>query len=614
MEVARVARKKVTESEGNAVAYARYATRKQVELPQEDAAIYARYSSHMQNDASIEQQVEECREYARTHNLRIVEVYADRALSGRNDKRPEFQKMLRHAEAGKFRVVLSYKSNRIARNMLHALSYEDKLAQMGVRVVYAKEEFGDNAAGRFALRTMMNVNQFYSENMAEDIKRGLMDAAMQCKVVSMIPLGYRKGADGKYEIDENEAAIVREIFQRVAAGESYAAIADDLNARKISTKHGKTWGKNSFRVLLSNERYIGVYLYGDLRIENGMPVIIEKELFNTVQHIVAKKPTKVNGRRRDNGDYLLTGKLFCGYCESPMVGVSGTSKTGILHHYYACQKQRLEKACHKKIVRRDWAERMVTEALMAYVLNDESIEWIADMVMSFKKKFIEEDSQIDYLEERLSESMKASENIMKAIEAGIFNNKTQERMLELEAEQRDLNSQLTAERALIPNVNREQIVYWLQSLRNGNAESRTFQAKLFDIFLLRVYLYDDHVKFIFNWDKENSGVEIPMEATSDDDPGACDNASCVRIESPRLHEPKSLEMQGFRLFSCCCIPTPYPQTLSFPYPRKTAMRSILRFLQRANELFHLGCRVLRHPIADVTVGVEREGNGCVSKG
>ena len=86
------------------------------------------------------------------------------------------------------------------------------------------------------------------------------------------------------------------------------------------------------------------------------------------------------------------------------------------------------------------------------------------------------------------------------------------------------------------------------------------------------------------------------------------------FESAMLHEPKSLEMQGLRLFLCCCIPTPYPQTLSFPYPRKTAMRSILRFLQRANELFHLGCRVLRHPIADVTVGVEREGDGCVSEG
>ena len=85
------------------------------------------------------------------------------------------------------------------------------------------------------------------------------------------------------------------------------------------------------------------------------------------------------------------------------------------------------------------------------------------------------------------------------------------------------------------------------------------------------------------------------------------------FESAMLHEPKSLEMQGFRLFLCCCIPTPYPQTLSFPYPRKTAMRVSLRFLQRANEFFHLGCCVLRHMVADVSVGVEREGDGCMSE-
>lgn len=121
------------------------------------AVIYARYSSHAQNDASIEQQIDECQEYARQHGYKIVGVYADRAMSGRSDRRPEFQKMMRAAEKHEFQIVLAYKSNRISRNMLHALSYEDKLAQHGVNVVYCKEEFGNNAAGRFALRTMMNV-------------------------------------------------------------------------------------------------------------------------------------------------------------------------------------------------------------------------------------------------------------------------------------------------------------------------------------------------------------------------------------------------------------------------------------------------------------------------
>lgn len=127
------------------------------------AVIYARYSSDRQNDASIEQQVEICREYADRNNMTIVAVYADRAMSGRSDRRPEFQKMMRAADGEHFNVVIAYKSNRISRNMLHALTYEQRLADAGIELIYAKEEFGNNAAGRFALRTMMNLNQFYSE-------------------------------------------------------------------------------------------------------------------------------------------------------------------------------------------------------------------------------------------------------------------------------------------------------------------------------------------------------------------------------------------------------------------------------------------------------------------
>lgn len=530
------------------------ARKKTVEAPVEDAVIYARYSSHMQNDASIEQQVAECMAYAADHNLRIIGTYEDRALSGRSDNRPEFQKMMRAAENRKFQVVLSYKSNRISRNMLHALAYEDKLSRFGIRVVYAKEEFGDNAAGRFALRTMMNVNQFYSENMAEDIRRGLRDSAMQCKAITALPLGYKKGKDGKYEIDESTAPIVREIFQRIFDGEMQSVISSDLNARGIRTRLGKPWGKSSFHSVLTNERYIGVYTYDTVRIEDGVPPIIDKEVFYAVQEIVKKQATPIKGRRRENGEYQLTGKLFCGYCQSPMIGISGTSRNGELHYYYSCQKRHSEKTCHKKIVRRDWVETMVAEALKAYVLREETIEWVADMVMEYAKKFREEDTQIEYLQAKLDESKKASANIMRAIEAGIFNAQTQERMLELEAEQRDLNAKLLAEKALVPDVEREQIVYWMQSFRNGNVKSSAFRAKLFDAFLVAVYLFDDHVKFVFNWDKNKKPVDVPTKGWEDDaetDDGLIDE--CVRIESPESHQtmlirtPVKIRMVG-RLF------------------------------------------------------------------
>ena len=208
-----------------------------------DAVIYARYSSHNQRDVSIEQQVEACRKHAAELGLTVTATYEDRAISGKTDKRPSFQRMMRDAEQHKFAYVLAWKSNRIGRNMMQALVNESRLVDCGVKVFYAEEDFDDNAAGRFALRSMMNVNQFYIENMAEDVKRGLYDNAKKGLVNGSLPLGYKRGADGKPEIDEPKAAIVREIYTRVAAGELFASIADDLNARGIKTARGREWNK-----------------------------------------------------------------------------------------------------------------------------------------------------------------------------------------------------------------------------------------------------------------------------------------------------------------------------------------------------------------------------------
>lgn len=119
--------------------------------------IYARYSSHAQKDASIEQQVEECLKFAKDEGITIVETYADRAVSGKTDRRPNFQKMMKDAEKGGFRYVVAWKSNRMGRNMLQAMINEERLNELGIRVLYTEEDFDDTAAGRFALRSMMNV-------------------------------------------------------------------------------------------------------------------------------------------------------------------------------------------------------------------------------------------------------------------------------------------------------------------------------------------------------------------------------------------------------------------------------------------------------------------------
>jgi DNA invertase Pin-like site-specific DNA recombinase len=223
------------------------------------AIIYARRSSERQNEESCPQQIGVCRELAERMGFTVVRVFADEAISGKTDRRPEFQKMIRFIESGKCDVVIAYKSNRIARNMLQALTYENRFEKAGVRIIYAKEEFGDNAAGRFALRNMMNLNQFYSENMSEDIKRCLYSYAQDCKVLTGgMPFGYRKGKDGRYAIDPDRAKIVKEIFYLYTAGVKTSAISSILNGRGIRTMQGNRFSIGAVERILKNEKYIGM--------------------------------------------------------------------------------------------------------------------------------------------------------------------------------------------------------------------------------------------------------------------------------------------------------------------------------------------------------------------
>ena len=112
--------------------------------------------SHNQREASIEQQVKACRELAVRLGLDVVETYEDKAISGKSDRRPSFQRLLRDAEKGYFDCVLAWKSNRMGRNMLQAMTNEARLKDWGVRTFYAEEDFDDTAAGRFALRNMIH--------------------------------------------------------------------------------------------------------------------------------------------------------------------------------------------------------------------------------------------------------------------------------------------------------------------------------------------------------------------------------------------------------------------------------------------------------------------------
>ena len=502
--------------------------------------IYARYSSHSQKDASIEQQVAECLKKANEIGLKIISTYEDRAITGKTDKRPNFQRMMKEAEKGKFQYVIAWKSNRIGRNMLEAMINEARLQDVGVRLIYVEEDFDDSAAGRFALRSMMNVNQFYSENMAEDIKRGLYDNAMQCKVANgHLPLGYKAGENLEYIIDKPKDETVREIYTRVAAREPFVDIYTDLNRRGITTSLGKPWGRSSFKSILKNERYRGVYIYGDIRKENGIPRIVSDELFYKVQEVLKTK-RNAQGKHRDFGTYMLTGKLYCGKCGAPMIGFAGTSKQRTLHHYYGCRKRKIEHICDKQHVRRDEIELSVAQAIRDYALTDDVINWIADKTIDYNSK-CEKESEIVLLQEQLATSQQASKNILRAIEQGIITDTTKQRLLELENEQADINSKIYAAKADIITVSREDLIAGLSLFKNGNIDDMKYRASLFDTFLVAVYLYDDDMRIVFSVPGGNKTVNFPFDNSILDDI----NIDDVFARSPLASTRTNLAIRDF---------------------------------------------------------------------
>lgn len=471
----------------------------------QDCVVYARYSSHSQKDTSIEDQVADIEVYCRLNNLRIVHVYADRHLSGTSDKRPQFQQMLKDAAHGRWAYVVVWKTDRFARNRYDSATYKYRLKKHGVRVLSAKESIPDGPEGILLESVLEGSAEYYSANLAQNIRRGMLSNAMNCKVNgSQMPFGYCKGEDGRYAVKENEAEIVREIFRKVADGAAFVDLCNDLNGRGIKTKRGGLWNKGSFHRMLVNEAYIGVYRYSDVRIDGGVPAIIDKSLFWEVgQKLKAKKNPQ--GRNRENGEYMLTGKLFCGPCGSPMVGMSGTGRNGALHYYYACQNHRRGQ-CEKQNVVRDWIERVVVSTTLETVLQPEVIEWVADQVMAYQEREANS-AQLLSLRDQLEASQKGIENILKAIEAGIITPSTKRRLQELEAEAQRLENAIIVEEKSITRLERDFIIYWMEKFRSGSLDDAAFRRRVIDSFVAAVYLWDDHIRIAFNYSGSRNTVE-----------------------------------------------------------------------------------------------------------
>ena len=478
------------------------------------AVIYARYSSHSQRDVSIDQQVKAITEYAAQRKLTVVQVYADRAISGTTDNRPEFKRMIEDAKAEAWQYVIVYSLDRFSRDRFDAITYKQILKSHGIRVLSAMENISEEPTGVILESVLEGLAQYYSMELSQKIRRGLNDNASKCMVAASIPFGYMKGPDNKYAINPETAPIVKEIFSRVLKGENYIDIARDLNERGIRTKSKSEWNRSSFK-FLTNERYMGIYIYGDVRIEGGMPAIVDPETFYAVQAEVERRQNPKGAivkRRRTNTVYLLTGKAYCDCCKSPLVGKSGTGRHGGFYTYYAC-KSMLEKNCDLKRVPQEKLEWFVAGVLKKFAMDPELVDLMVDISMKAQEER-NNSSEMTLLRNELKQVESSINNITKAIEMGTISQTLLDRLAELEKRRDTLKAQIATNehRDKLDHLSREEMVAIFQLVQEGEIENKDFQELMFRLLLNSVYVGKETIKIVLKYKKdESSTIELPFD-------------------------------------------------------------------------------------------------------
>ena len=331
--------------------------------------------------------------------------------------------------------------------------------------------------------------EYYSADLAEKVVRGMTENALKCKYNGGTPpLGYVIDSEQYFQIDPLTAPFVLEAFKRYDEGATMTQIRDWLNEKGIKNTRRQEKTYNSIQHMLNNRRYIGEYSYREVIIPDGIPAIVPKDLFDRVQEKMAKNK-KAPARHKAEDDYLLTTKLFCGYCGAYLCGESGTSRTGLVHHYYKCVSVKKKRAeCHKKPVKKQWIEDLVVDETMKMVMDDKAIEAIVSMLMELQNR---ESSSLPLYEKELKDTEAAIDNMLNAIQQGIFNKSTKARLDELEAAKDELENMIACEKLAKPKITEEQMMFWLHRFRKLDVSKKEHRQMLIDTFVNAIYLYDD---------------------------------------------------------------------------------------------------------------------------
>ena len=501
--------------------------------PLTPAALYARVSSERQDvDLSVSAQLRALKDYAKANGYSVAREYVDEAESGRVADRPQFREMIEEGSQTKapFEVILVWKFSRFTRKREHAVVFKAMLLRKGIRVVSITEHADDSPTGKLMEAIIESVDEFYSENLAQEVTRGMREAASRGFFLgSKAPFGYKrvKVNDGvkerpTLEVDPATAPVVKEIFESSLSGNGLKDISKTLNDRGI-TNRGKRWYKGGLHYLLTNEAYTGTAVWGrtskgekaqePVRVEGAWPALISRDLFDAVQQAMRDRAPKVQKPARVGSRFLLSGLLTCGVCGKPYSGQG--AKSGQFA-YYICGTLSKEGAgtCSARYLNAPRVEDFVVEKIRDRILNEETIVELVTMVAEEIDAMAGElagrleviDAELDDVRrrlERLYDALESSELTLEVLSPRIFSLRHREEQLEAAREKAE--TQLEQRRVELPTT--KEIKGYVADFREFLKEGTFPERKtLIRNFVESIEVVGDEAELTYTIPMPNDGV------------------------------------------------------------------------------------------------------------
>ncbi|MBC7737874.1 MAG: recombinase family protein [Candidatus Saccharibacteria bacterium] len=447
------------------------------------AAIYARFSSDLQSDASLDDQIRSCRDYAARQGLTVVESYTDRAMSGASLMRSGMQRLIHDAQSAKFDVIISEALDRLSRNQADIATIYQRFAFLDVMI----ETLSEGAISEMHIGLKGTMNALFLKDLAAKTHRGLKGRALAGKSAGGLTYGYRvvttftSGGEpirGDRILDEIEAETVRRIFRDYARGISPAKIAEQLNIEMIPGPQGGEWGTSTVcgnrergTGILNNEAYCGRQIWNRLRyvkdpvsgkrisrlnavedwVITEIPAlrIVGQDLWDAVrsrQGALVSKGTDVAVWDRRRPRTLFSGLMECGCCGA---GFSKVSKDG-----FGCSAARKKgKAIcqNKTVIKQAELEVAVLDALAHHLMDDEAVAaFCAEYTAERNRLAAETSGNRKGLEKELAQVKRDHGKLVDAIIQGVPAAQVKDKMIELDGRRQTLETQLSSSTAVEP--------------------------------------------------------------------------------------------------------------------------------------------------------------------